>query len=105
VCSRLSVDVRTADMLSDADLADDFYKSGANGKFCVGNPHSIVVVRLAYAFPAILPMLAVFSNGSVGQSRTGLVNDVPNLAGWNHMVYKAIAFENEGYQSSGATCS
>jgi len=102
-CNRLTVDIRTAASLSSADLTNDFYKGGTS--FCLGAPQSIVIVRLAYAFPALLPVLVVVSNGS-GVSTAGLVNDVPSYPGWNHLLFNAAAFQNEAYANSAAvSCS
>ena len=105
VCSFVTVDVRTTDALGDANLGDDIYRSPSSVKFCLGGPASVVVVRVAYAFPAILPVLAVAANGSLSQSRIGLVNDVPNAKGWYHILFKTAAFQNESYGGTYTTCS
>ena len=105
VCSRVTVDIRTTDALSDAGLSRDIYKTPSAAEYCLGGPQSIVVVRVAYAFPAILPLIAIATNGSFAQSRVGLVNDVPNVLGWNHILFKAAAFQNEAYSGSSAGCS
>ncbi len=105
-CGRLAIDVRTSDAINDANLGDDIYKAPASAKFCLGSPQSIVVVRLAYALPAMLPVLAIMSNGALAQSRTGLVNDVPDHPGWNHLLFHSAAFQNETYDaSSTSACS
>ena len=105
-CGRLTIDVRTSDTLNNADLGDDIYKGASSAKFCLGGPQSVVVVRLAFALPAILPVLAIMSSGTITQSRTGLVNDVPQYPGWNHMLFYSAAFQNENYgSSSAAACS
>ena len=103
-CGRLIFDVRILNPQAAADLNDDIYASGANLKFCPGGSQSIVIVRIAYAFPAILPMLAMLPSGSVIQSRAGLVNNVANYAGWNHMIFKVAAFENENFGGAVTAC-
>ena len=104
-CNRMAVDVRTSQALNTADLTDEIYQQGFAAKFCLGQPGSIVVVRMAYSFPAILPLLVVVTGGGVATNRVGLVNDVPNYTGWNHMIFKTAAFQNEAYGGSAQTCS
>ena len=104
-CSRLSIDIRPSNTLNNADLTDDFYQSTSTQHFCLGGSQSIIVVRLAYAFPSLLPVLAIISNGSIAQSKTGLVNDVPGYPGWNHMLFDATAFQNENFGSGSTSCT
>ena len=104
-CDRVAVDIRTSDALSDADLTDEIYQQGFAAKFCLGQPGSIVIVRVAYSFPAILPFLAIATGGGITAVRAGLVNDVPNYPGWNHMIFKTSGFQNEAYGGLAQTCS
>ena len=101
-CNRLIIDVRTASALSSADLTNDFYRSSSSQQFCLGGPQSIVIVRTVYTYPSLLPQIVVLAGNGVGVSRTGLANDVPNFPGWNHLLFSAIAFENEAYGGSAA---
>lgn len=95
VCSRLILDVRIASTASGADLSKDFYNNAGARQFCLGAAGSLVVLRIGYAFPAILPILTLLPDGSVAQSRAGLVDDVPEAPGWNHLLFSAAIFQNE----------
>lgn len=102
-CSKLVVDVRTALNFSSADLSSTFYKSGT--KFCPGAPDNIVIVRVLYPMPAIVPLL-----GSSGKIMTGYVNDFPTASGWNQVLMGTAVFRNEPYPGTnynppqGSTC-
>lgn len=91
-CSNLIIDVRSATTFAAGDTANDFYKSTSN-KFCPGQPGQIVVLRVAYPLPAILP-LNLFSR------TVGTVSDVPNLSGSYHILMSAALFEEENYSGS-----
>lgn len=94
-CGRLIIDVRIAPGPGGADLSRDFYNNPAARQFCLGSAGSLIVVRVGYAFPAILPILAILANGSIVQSRAGLVDDVPEAPGWNHLLFSTAIFQNE----------
>lgn len=90
-CSKLVVDVRSVTSITNAELSDDIYK-GKGNVFCPGQPGSIVILRVAYPLPAIMPLN--FFTPSVG-----LVNDVPNQSGWFHILMGAAVFVEEPYGS------
>lgn len=91
-CNNFIVDVRPAASFSAGDVANDFYKSASN-KFCPGAPGQIVVIRVAYPLGAIFP-LNLFSRN------VGVVNDVPSVSGWNHILMGAALFQEETYSGS-----
>lgn len=91
-CNNLIVDVRPAATFSASTINNDFYKSGSN-KFCPGQPGQIMVVRVAYPLPALAP-LSLFNRA------TGVVTDVPNLAGRYHILLGAALFQEENYSGS-----
>ena len=91
-CSKLIVDVRPAASFAVGDTANDFYKSGTN-QFCPGQPGQVMVVRVAYPLPAILPV-NLFSR------TVGVVTDVPNQPGRFHILMSAALFEEENYAGS-----
>lgn len=104
-CDKVIFDIRTADSMLTADMSRDFYKNPAHRKFCLGQGNSVVIVRIAYVFPSILPLLATLGGGGISQVRTGLVNDVPDQPGWNHLILDATAFQNEGGGGDTPACS
>ena len=102
-CSALIVDVRTITTFADADVTSPFYNDPANVKFCPGNAGALVVVRVAYAMPVFLPILAYAANNTFGQTTAGLVYDIQGHTGWMHLVMGSTLFQNE--QSAGSTGS
>jgi Flp pilus assembly protein TadG len=88
-CANLIVDVRPAASFAAGDTANDFYKS-ANNQFCPGQPGQIMVVRVAYPLPAIMPL-------NLFNRTAGVVNDVPGLAGNYHILMSAALFQEENY--------
>lgn len=103
-CSSLLIDARTSQSLSQSDVSNDFYQTSGASSFCLGGPQSIVVLRVAYVFPSFLPIRAIFSSGTVGVNRAGLVNNVPGFVGWYHLIFTAAAFQNENYSGT-ASCT
>lgn len=91
-CSNLIIDVRPATTFAAGNTANDFYKSAAN-KFCPGQPGQIVVMRVAYPLPAILPL-------NLFNRTAGVVNDVPGLSGSYHILMASALFEEENYSGS-----
>ena len=92
-CSNLIVDVRTASSFVNGDMSNDFYSTPLTNQFCPGAPGQIVVVRVAYPLAAIFP-LNLFSRTS------GVVNNVPGLTGWYHILMGEALFQEELYGSS-----
>ena len=88
-CSKLIIDVRPATSFTAGNTANDFYKSGST-KFCPGQPGQVMVVRVAYPLPAILPV-NLFSRTA------GVVTDVPNQQGRYHILMGAALFQEENY--------
>lgn len=99
-CSTLIVDVRAASSFSSADMSRTFYKDPSTLQFCPGSPGTINVVRVAYAMPAIAPILGMVGMGNFNRITSGLVNDVPNNPGWKHLVVGTAVFQTEPYPSS-----
>ncbi len=91
-CANLIIDVRSAATFAAGDTANDFYKSASN-TFCPGQPGQIVVLRVAYPLPAILP-LNLFSR------TVGVVSDVPKLSGSYHILMSSALFQEENYSGS-----
>lgn len=65
----------------------------ASNTFCPGQPGQIVVLRVAYPLPAILP-LNLFSR------TVGVVSDVPKLSGSYHILMSSALFQEENYSGS-----
>lgn len=97
-CTKLIVDVRTSTTLTGNNLSNDFYKAtGSNpNQFCLGAPHTVTIVRVAYPMPWYLPVISV---GGVAQT-AGLVNDVPSNPGWKILLVSASAVRTEPYLAS-----
>ena len=97
-CTKLIVDVRTSTTLTGNNLSNDFYKSPSSNpnQFCLGAPHTVTIVRIAYPMPWYLPVISV---GGVAQT-VGLVNDVPNNPGWKLLLVSASAVRTEPYLAS-----
>lgn len=91
-CTRLIVDVRTATSFSGADTSATFYAGQL--EYCPGTSNQIVVVRMAYGMPLVLPLL-IASNSVFGPSSTGLVNNFPGVNGWVHLLATASVFQSE----------
>ena len=88
-CANLIVDVRPITTFAAGDTANDFYKSSSN-EFCPGQPGQIVVVRVAYPLPAILPV-------NLFNRTAGVVSDVPNMPGNYHILMGVALFQEENY--------
>ena len=97
-CTKLIVDVRTSTTLTGNDLSNDFYKpTGTNpNQFCLGAPHTVTIVRVAYPMPWYLPVISI---GNVAQT-VWLVNDVPSNPGWKLLLVSASAVRTEPYLAS-----
>ena len=91
-CSQMIVDVRPAATFLAGDTANDFYKSTSN-EFCPGQPGQIIIVRVAYPLPAILPL-------NLFNRTAGVVSDVPNLSGKYHILMGFSLFQEENYSGS-----
>lgn len=91
-CSNLIIDVRSATTFAAGDTTNDFYTSTSN-RFCPGQPGQIVVMRVAYPLPAIMP-LNLFSRTA------GVVNNVPGLTGYYHILEASSLFAEENYSGS-----
>ena len=88
-CANLIVDVRPATTFVSGDTTNDFYKSTSN-EFCPGQPGQIIVMRVAYPLPAILPV-NLFSRTA------GVVSDVPGLSGNYHILMGEALFQEENF--------
>ena len=97
-CTKLIVDVRTSTTMTGNDLSNDFYKAGSSNpnQFCLGAPHTVTIVRVAYPMPWYMP---VVTTGGIAQT-AGLVNDVPNNPGWKLLLVSASAVRTEPYLAS-----
>jgi Flp pilus assembly protein TadG len=98
-CSKLIVDVRTAASFSAGDTSADFWQAGSTQQFCPGGEGDIVIVRVIYPLPAILPALTGTIK-SFGTSHAGLVDTVPNNAGWKQLLIGTAVFQNEPFGAS-----
>ena len=90
-CTKLIVDVRTATQFSTTDTSHGFYTQPL--QFCLGQPSTIVVVRVAYPQPSILPL-------SLINQYVGLTNSFPNQTGWVHALVGTAVFQTEPYGGS-----
>ena len=70
-------------------MTNGFYKSGSQ-KYCPGQPGQVVVLRIAYPLPAILPL-------SLFNRFVGLANDVPGHSGYYHILMGSALFQEEPY--------
>ena len=93
VCGNLIVDVRTLSSFSSADTSADFYKSSTT--FCPGQPNQIVIVRVIYPLPAIIPIPIPSGNGVGTMQVGGTVSDVPGNAGLKQLLLGTAVFQNE----------
>ena len=94
-CTKLIVDIRTAANFSATDTTKTFY-TGAT-QYCLGNPSTIVVLRVIYPMSAIFPL-------SIYNKYVGLANNVPNRAGWYHILMGSAAFKTEPYTGTAPAC-
>jgi Flp pilus assembly protein TadG len=92
-CSKFVVDIRTASDFLSADTSHTFYTQPL--KFCLGQPSTIVVVRVAYPQSAILPL-------SLVNVYLGLRNDFPTQSGWVHLLVGTAVFQTEPYAGTSA---
>lgn len=91
-CSNLIVDVRPATTFATGDTSNDFYASTSN-EFCPGQPGQIIVMRVAYPLPAIMPL-------NLFNRTAGVVTNVPGLTGSFHILEASALFEEENYSGS-----
>ena len=94
-CNRLIVDIRTAADFSSTDTSKTFYNSPL--KYCLGNPSTIVVLRVVYPLASVFPL-------SMYNQYIGLANDVPTAPGWQHVLMGSAVFKTEPYVGSTPTC-
>lgn len=101
-CTKLIVDVRVsaAGTFAGLDTSADFYQAGSATKFCPGRPGDIVIVRVIYPLPVFLPLLGTTNGRDVSVIRTGTVNDVPGVSGWQQLLLGTAVFRNEPFASS-----
>ena len=94
-CSKLIVDIRTAVDFGSADASKAFYTQ--TPKYCLGNPSTIVVMRVVYPMGSIFPL-------SIYNPYIGLSNSVPNNPGWFHILMGTAVFKTEPYSGSSPAC-
>ena len=94
-CSKLFVDIRTAASFTVADMTNSFYTGSL--QYCLGNPSTIVVLRVVYPLPTAFPL-------SIYNQYLGLANNVPGLSGWQHILMGSAVFKTEPYSGSSPTC-
>ena len=94
-CTHLYVDIRTASDFTSADLTSTFYT--APTKYCLGNPSTIVVLRVVYPMASIFPL-------STFNQYIGLANNVPSVSGWQHILMGSAVFKTEPYTGSSPAC-
>ncbi len=94
-CSKLFVDVRTAASFTTADMTNSFYTGAL--QYCLGNPSTIVVLRVVYPLASIFPL-------SIYNQYIGLANNVPGVSGWQHILMGSAVFKTEPYSGSSPTC-
>ena len=114
-CSSLIVDVRTATTAAAGDTnvwtslnsatlnAAQTYLTSSNVEFCVGQPGSIVAVRVVYPVPPTLSIMTL--NGSlanISASTAGQVNN-PSTNTMVHPIMGVFAFQSEPYTATSAT--
>ena len=95
-CTKLIVDVRTSTALTGNDMSSAFYKTPTQNTFSLGSPQTVTIVRVAYPMPWYLPVII---SGGLAQT-VGLVNDVPNNAGWKLLLVSASAVKTEPYPAA-----
>ena len=66
-------------------------------KYCLGNPSTIVVVRVIYPLAAVFPL-------SIYNQYIGLANNVPTAPGWQHVLLGSAVFKTEPYTGSTPPC-
>ena len=91
-CAKLVVDMRTATSFTATDMTNSFY-TNATQKFCPGQPGQIVVLRVVYPLPAIMPL-------SLFNRFVGLANNVPGQPGYSHILMGSALFQEEPYTTS-----
>ena len=94
-CSKLFIDIRTASDFASTDMTKSFYTGSL--KYCLGNPSTIVVLRVDYPMAAIFPL-------NIYNRYAGLVNDVPGMSGYYHMLMGSAVFKTEPYSGGSPTC-
>ena len=100
-CTKLIIDVRTANSMTGDDLSADFYNT--TQQYCPGQIGDIVVVRVIYPMPAILPIITGNSTRTISRSFAGLVNNVPGNSGWKQLLLGTAVFQNEPNPSNNVT--
>jgi Flp pilus assembly protein TadG len=90
-CSQLAVDVRPVSSFSGNDMSNAIYRGST--VFCPGKPSEIVLMRVTYPLPAILPF-------NLFGEAVGVVTDVPNRNGRYHIIMGTALFQSEAYTAS-----
>ncbi len=97
-CSKLIVDIRTANSFATAPLDNSFITEPVH-RFCTGNESQIVVLRVAYPMPVFLSVLAMDSlrpGGIRRSTSTGMSMFDGKLT---HMIISTSTFRNEPFSS------
>jgi len=95
--SKLIIDVRCASTYAEAgnETTTAFYKGPY--QYNLGLPSTVVVMRVIYPLPAILPISFATTTSP---TRVGLVNDAPTAVGvWSHLLLATEVFETEPYST------
>ncbi len=90
-CSQLFVDVRPVSSFSGNDMSNGIYRGDT--VLCPGKPNQIVLMRVAYPLPAILPV-------NLFAGPIGVVSDVPNRSGKYHIIMATALFQAEAFSAS-----
>lgn len=102
-CSKLIIDVRTASAFNNANTNADFYDANATTKYCPGGPGAIVIVRVLYPMPAIIPVIVGNTTRSIAVFRGAQANNVAGNLGWKQVMMGTAVFMNEPFSASSYT--
>ena len=89
------LDIRTASDFVSVDTSKAFYTAPL--KYCLGNPSTIVVVRVVYPLATVFPL-------SIYNQYIGLANNVPTAPGWQHVLLGSAVLKTEPYSGSTLPC-
>ena len=104
-CADLIIDVRVATSFSSADTSAAYYASSP--QFNMGGACDIVVMRVIYPLPVLMPILSATSIGKPVVTTGGQTNytSASGVVGMKYLLMSTAVFRNEPFNATSTSCS
>ena len=95
-CSKIVVDVRKASGWTDSNVSSKAFYTETTHTYCTGNTSDIVIVRVGYAMPVYLSILAMNNMSNAGMYK--VTEGQTNISGsMSHLIVATSVFRNEPF--------